>query len=171
MLTTYQKFFMITTLIWCCLGIVTACHDTNAPTAANQTPTPSQTAQPTPPSFTGTFRREYTVEATQGGTIAVTDTLTLVQTGANLTGERAVIGAHACCTANYSVAVTGIVTAERLAELTWGYAEGRCDGTGCWHGINTNGGTWGLSLSEDGANLNFAPGWDYARLAASFEPG
>ncbi len=41
----------------------------------------------------------------------MTDIITLAQQDAEITGKREVIGAHACCTAEYTAAITGLVTA------------------------------------------------------------
>jgi hypothetical protein len=121
-----------------------------SPTEPNPTPTPNTNI------FTGTFRVEHAVPQPDGTTINVVDLLTLTQNGNTITGTRSATETHTCCnTASYSIPVTGTADGTN-ATLTWGAVEGRCDGAnGCWVTVNTDGGTFNVTLSDDGRTLRF----------------
>lgn len=116
------------------------------------------------PSFTGSFRQEFTKTTNDGLTpMYVRNTFNLQQNGDSITGtHESVTTFGTCCTAGLTTPVTGSVDGKN-AVLNWGYAVGRCYGTNCSFSIYTPGGSYAAELLENGKILNVENYGDSAR--------
>jgi hypothetical protein len=133
--------------------------DGGSPTEPNPTPTPNTNI------FTGTFRYEHSVQSQDGTTINIVDRLDLIQNANTITGTRSATETHTCCsTATFTTPVTGTADGTN-ATLTWGAAEGRCDGeNGCWVRVSTPGATLiNATLINNGSTLRFEDGVEWIR--------
>jgi hypothetical protein len=126
------------------------------PTEPNPTPTSA-------PTFTGTFRYQHSEIGGDGTTIDIVDLLILTQHGNTITGTRTGTATNSCCSAAFTTTVTGTVDGTN-ATLTWEAGDGRCDGAnGCWVTVNTDGGTFNVTLSNNGGTILFEDGVNWAR--------
>jgi len=126
--------------------------------------------------FAGTWKREYVGQFDDGTPAYYTITFNLEQkkNETSITGNRVVtLTATRCCTASFTVSVTGTVYDETSAILSWGPGRGRCeDFFGCWIEVWHDGGSYGYILVDNGRILRSFPSGsaEYIRMFVAGRP-
>lgn len=120
--------------------------------------------------FSGTFRAEYT---TEGGQVYWIDVYKLTQNDSSITGTNDMTGTTSCCTASFTVPITGTAT-ETSATISSPYGEGRCEGIDCAEKFYVDAYTANAELINDGNTLRiYWYDWvyyDYGRTAKLIYP-
>ena len=123
------------------------------------------------PPFSGTFTRESTSVTNTGRQTFWTETYTLKQSGNAITGTLAFTATlPGCCTASFSVPVNGTANGNS-AIFTEGAGEATCqcpDG-GTYHAYYT-GGTYNVTLINNGNVLRFEGGAEFTRTSKVQSP-
>ncbi len=124
--------------------------------------------------FAGTFTLEFVDQFNDGTPAYWTDTFTLEQKK----NETSITGTHVltlsdkfCCTASFSVSVSGTALSDTSAVLSWGPGRARCEGEGfggCWIEVWTDGGTFNFFLVDNGNILR--SGSDFIRMSVVGSP-
>lgn len=120
--------------------------------------------------FTGTFKVEYMGQDNFGTDTFRKDIFTLTQNGASITGTLETTSTHStCCTASFTVPLTGNTSSGTSAVLSWPAAEGICEGNSCTFRYFTNGFTVAATLVNNGSILRLHE-TDYPRLTSKIIP-
>ena len=115
--------------------------------------------------FTGTFRWEHTGQTTTGIQTFWTEIYTLTQNGNAITGNLALSATlPGCCTASFTVPVTGTANGTS-AIITDGAGEATCQCSVSIYSPSYGGGTYNVTLINNGSTLRFEGGVEYIRTS------